>query len=145
MLPTLQHRGTDDQRRQHEPHRDPVGDLLETGHEAGLVDGLDLHLELVIGHRIEDLVDAARESLDELLHLEDAAEEVPRRRAFEHTGAHDLGGIATDRGVRIELRIQRLANLIEIQERLAEHRELGRQPETDVARHAPESSTTLPI
>ena len=58
--------------------------------------------------------------------------------------AHDLGGVAADGGVRDRSRIERLADLVEVQERLAEHGELGgsRSPTSPATRAS--SSTTLP-
>src|SRR5437763_1528535 len=64
--------GAHDQSRENQPHRDPVGDLVQARHQPRLVDGVHLDLQLVVGDRVQDAVDAPRHLLHEIAHLDRA-------------------------------------------------------------------------
>ena len=66
----------DDQRGQHQAERDEVGDLLQAVQQA-LVERVDLDRQVVVGHPVEDGVDAAGQVPDEIAHLQQAAQELP--------------------------------------------------------------------
>ena len=73
-----------------------------------------------------------------ILHLEDRAEEVPGGRALQQAAPHDVGRILPDRGIGIELGIELVGDLVEVQQGLAQHGELGRQSKIDISRDAPD-------
>ena len=121
-----EHRRADDEGGEDEAHGDAVGHFLEAFDEGVLVDRVDAHLELVVRDGVEDFVDPRREALEEVFQLEDAAEEVAGRKAADEPLLHDLGGVAPDGGVRVEVGRDGAADLVEVEEGFAEHGELGR-------------------
>src|SRR5207253_2570484 len=78
----------------------------------------------------------ARQLDRELLHLEERLEDAARRRGLQNPPPHDLRGVATDRRVRVEPRVEHPADVVEIEQRLAEHRELTRDVDSAVAADA---------
>ena len=123
-----------DHGRDDQPDRDPVGDLLEALQEQLLVDGVHLHRDLVVGDVVQDLVDPARQPFHEVLRLDQGAEQVAGRDRLPHAAMGQLRRSAPDRGVRVELRIQGAAHLVQVEQGLAQHRQLGRDTEPAVAR-----------
>ena len=67
----------------------------------------------------KNLIEPDGQPLEQVLQFENSAEQVSRAKAFHQPLLHDLGRVAADRCVRIELRFDRAADLIEVQQRLA--------------------------
>jgi hypothetical protein len=105
----------------------PVRDLLQALHQQHLVDRVDANAHAILGDRVDRLVEAARQLLGELLGLEQAGEHAAGREALAHALGRDLRGVAPDRRVGIELRIERARDLVDVEQRLAQHRELARR------------------
>ena len=103
--------------------------FLETEYQGFLIDRIDGDLQFVIGDRVDDLVEPRRQPLHQVFQFQDTAEEISRRQTFHEALLHDLGGVAADRSVRVEVRLDGAADLIEIQQRFAQHGELSRDPD----------------
>src|SRR6185436_7708247 len=127
---------THDQRSDDQPQRDSIRYFLKSLYHNFLVDGIDADADFVVSNRIEDLVGAARESFRKLLQVNDTGEEVGRRHALHDVALQDLVGAFANYGAGIERGIERVDDAIEIQERLGDHRELGRQPEPAIGSDA---------
>ncbi len=61
-----------------------------------LVDGVDLHLELVAGHHVKDLVDAQGRRYTNSFISRMLLKKLQGDDALEETGTHDLGGVAAN-------------------------------------------------
>src|SRR5512143_42749 len=135
-LDAHQERRPDDERGEDEAERDPVRDLLDPRDQLALVDRVDVHPEGVRGDEVEDLLDALGKPLEELARIEDRGDDVLRRRALAQAPREELGGVPPDRGVRVERRIERPPDLVEVEERLSDHRELRRELQARLGREA---------
>ena len=71
--------------------------------------------------------------LDEVLEVHHGAEERAEREVARHLLLGDLAGMALDRRVGIEARRERLADLVEVEQCLADHGELRRQADAVLA------------
>ena len=116
---------------------------METADQLLLVDRLDPDLDLVVGDGVEDLVDAAGHALQEILHLDYVLEDVARREAFLHPLLHDLGGALADRFVGVEVGVELVADLVQVEQGLAEHRQLCSRDEAESARHLKQAEDNL--
>jgi hypothetical protein len=80
-----------------------------------------------VGDAVQHAVEPARQPLGELVHLQQAGEHGRRRGALPQPLLHQVGGVAADRGVGLEARVQRAADLVEVHQRLAERGQLRRE------------------
>jgi hypothetical protein len=83
---------------------------------------------------IEDAVHPRRKLLGKLLQIDDATQQIVWRQTLDDVLFENLVGAFPNDGIRIEGRIERVDHAIEIQQRLRNHRELGRQTEPAISR-----------
>ena len=72
-----------------------------------------------------------------------AANRLPGERLLRIALAHELGGVAADGGVGVEVGVEGAADLVEVEERLAEHGQLGRDADAALARTCVASISTM--
>ena len=96
---------------------------------------LDLQLHFRVADRIENLVQTQRQSHQKILQFQDRSQQLGRRKILEHPLAHGIADIAAYRFIRVETRRQGSAHLVQLQQCLAKHRQLGRHVESRFGRH----------
>ena len=97
------------------------------------VDDFDVYFQLIVSGGVEELVDTAGQLLEKLLGLERRGEDVRGGHAVLHALLHQGGPFVSQGGVDVELRRERAPDFVEVQQRLAEQRELRREPDAPVS------------
>jgi hypothetical protein len=96
---------------QHDAHGKAVCDGLQAVHDHLGVGGLHLHLKVGVYNRVQEPVESGGKSGGEVLHLKQAAVEMPLRHIFAHALGHQRSHIAADGRVGLELRIENARGL----------------------------------
>ena len=112
-----EHGGGDDDAERH-----PVGHPLQHRVQLLLVDRAHPHRELPLGEGVEDPVAALGQQRGELLGL-DRGRHDPAGAHLEAAG-EQVGEVRADRGGRVEVRVEVQGGLVEVEQRLADHRHL---------------------
>src|SRR5438874_1869228 len=102
----------DDERSDDQPDCDAIGDFLEAEDERFLIDGIHRNFQLIVGQRVDEFVQTARQALNQILQLEYAAEKISRRQTFDDALLHDGGCFAANGGIRVELGRERTCDLV---------------------------------
>src|SRR5690606_1435061 len=98
-------------------------DLLHLAHELVLVERIDLDREVALTQGVEQRVGPLGQPLEELPRLERGLREArsPTAQLLAEKPRREF----LDRVERSELGVERAGRLVEVQQRLADHRELG--------------------
>ena len=83
---------------------------------------------------VEDAVEPLGQPLDQLLRLQRAGQQVAGRQRLHQPLLHDAGGMAPHQRIGADVGIEPPADLVEVQQGLAEHRQLRRQAQAAVGR-----------
>ncbi len=122
-----EHRARDHQPRQHHAREDPVRHLLQRGDERPDLGHVHACLEVVRGQPLRDHVQPVRQRRDEVAPLRGQLEEAARVQLAPRALGGDLGAEVADRLDRAVRRGERARHAVQVEHRLREQGELGRQ------------------